>query len=45
MKVISLVRLDTDWYASAKAGLENFEPRISVDGVLIMDDYGQYVGQ
>ena len=45
IKVISLVRLDTDWYASAKAGLENFEPRISVGGVLIMDDYGHYVGQ
>ena len=45
IKVISLARLDTDWYASAKAGLENFEPRISVGGVLIMDDYGHYVGQ
>jgi O-methyltransferase len=42
---LSLLRLDTDWYASAKAGLETFWPRLSRKGILIIDDYGHYRGQ
>lgn len=41
----SMVRLDTDWYASAKISLETFWPRLSRGGVLIVDDYGHYRGQ
>jgi hypothetical protein len=42
---ISLLRLDTDWYASAKVSLEVFWPRLVIGGVLIVDDYGHYKGQ
>jgi Macrocin-O-methyltransferase (TylF) len=42
---IALLRLDTDWYASTKAGLEHLYPRLVSGGVLILDDYGHYKGQ
>jgi hypothetical protein len=42
---LSLVRLDTDWYESAKVALEAFWPRLSQGGVMIVDDYGHYQGQ
>jgi O-methyltransferase len=41
----AVVRLDTDWYASAKVALETLWPRLSYKGILIMDDYGHYPGQ
>ena len=44
-KALSLVRLDTDWHASTKVGLEEFWPKISNGGMLIVDDYGHYKGQ
>jgi hypothetical protein len=43
-KKISLLRLDTDWYESTKAELEILYPRLSVGGVLIIDDYGHWAG-
>ncbi|MGE5537338.1 MAG: TylF/MycF/NovP-related O-methyltransferase [Gemmatimonas sp.] len=42
---ISLLRLDTDWYQSTKITLEICYPRLSPNGVLIIDDYGHYRGQ
>jgi len=42
---LSLVRLDTDWYASAKVELETFWPRLSRRGIMIVDDYGHYPSQ
>jgi hypothetical protein len=41
---ISLLRLDTDWYASTKAGLDVLYPRLVVGGVCILDDYGHWRG-
>lgn len=41
---LSLLRLDTDWYASTRHSLEHLYPRLSVGGVLIVDDYGHYEG-
>lgn len=41
---IALLRLDTDWYSSTKHELQHLYPRISVGGVLILDDYGHYEG-
>lgn len=41
---ISVLRLDTDWYASTKLELEILYPRLSVGGALIIDDYGCYRG-
>ena len=41
---ISLLRLDTDWYSSTKHEIEHLYPRLSVHGVLILDDYGHYRG-
>jgi O-methyltransferase len=41
---IALLRLDTDWYASTKHELENLYPRLARDGVLILDDYGHWLG-
>jgi hypothetical protein len=44
-EMLSLARLDTDWYASAKVGLECCWPRLQRGGILIVDDYGHYRGQ
>jgi len=41
---ISLLRLDTDWYASTHHELVHLHPRLSPAGVLIVDDYGHWQG-
>jgi O-methyltransferase len=41
---ISLLRLDTDWYESTKHELIHLFPRISRNGILIIDDYGDWAG-
>lgn len=41
---ISLLRLDTDWYASTKKELEVLYPRLVTGGVCIIDDYGHWAG-
>lgn len=43
-KKISILRLDTDWYASTKIELEILYPRLVKGGVLILDDYGHWRG-
>jgi O-methyltransferase len=42
--VISVLRLDTDWYASTKHELEHLFPRLSAAGVILIDDYGHWKG-
>ena len=41
---IALLRLDTDWYSSTKHEMEHLYPKLSPQGILILDDYGQYQG-
>jgi hypothetical protein len=41
---IALLRLDTDWYESTKHELEHLFPRLTKGGVLIIDDYGDWLG-
>lgn len=41
---ISILRLDTDWYASTLHELEHLYPRLSPGGVLLLDDYGWWQG-
>lgn len=41
---IAVLRLDTDWYQSTKHELVHLYPRLSVGGVLIVDDYGHWEG-
>lgn len=41
---ISILRLDTDWYDSTKHELEHLFPRLSNNGILIIDDYGAWTG-
>ena len=41
---IAILRLDTDWYESTKAELEILFPRLSKNGILIIDDYGHWKG-
>jgi hypothetical protein len=41
---IALCRLDTDYYASTKHELEHLYPRIVSGGVLVVDDYGHFLG-
>lgn len=43
-KGIALLRLDTDWYASTKHEMEHLFPRLSSNGILILDDYGHLKG-
>ncbi len=42
--IISLLRLDTDWYESTKVELEILYPRLQKNGVLLLDDYGYWEG-
>jgi Macrocin-O-methyltransferase (TylF) len=41
---IALLRLDTDWYSSTKHEMKHLYPKLSPQGVLILDDYGHYQG-
>lgn len=41
---ISVLRLDTDWYASTRHELEHLYPRLVSGGVLLLDDYGYWDG-
>jgi Macrocin-O-methyltransferase (TylF) len=41
---IALLRLDTDWYSSTKHEMEHLYPKLSPQGILILDDYGHYQG-
>lgn len=41
---ISVLRLDTDWYESTKHELIHLFPRLVKGGVLIIDDYGHWLG-
>ena len=41
---IAVLRLDTDWYESTRMELETLYPRLSVDGVIMIDDYGHWTG-
>lgn len=43
-ELISILRLDTDWYESTKTELEVLYPNLSERGVLIVDDYGHWEG-
>ena len=42
--LISVLRLDTDWYDSTRKELQTLYPVISDRGVLIVDDYGDWEG-
>ena len=42
--LISLLRLDTDWYESTKHELIHLYPLLEKHGVLIVDDYGAWQG-
>lgn len=41
---ISILRLDTDWYASTIHELDHLYDRLTPGGVLIIDDYGYWRG-
>lgn len=41
---ISVLRLDTDWYESTKAELEKLYPKLSINGIIILDDHGHWLG-
>lgn len=41
---ISLLRLDTDWYESTKLELEILFPKVTQNGLIIIDDYGHWEG-
>jgi hypothetical protein len=39
-----MLRLDTDWYESTRHELVHLYPRLSRNGVLLIDDYGHWQG-
>ena len=41
---ISLLRLDTDWYESTKIEMETLFPKLQENGILLIDDYGDWEG-
>ena len=41
---IAVLRLDGDWYESIKVCLETLYDKVVVGGVIILDDYGHWVG-
>lgn len=42
--VISILRLDTDFYESTAHEMQHLYPRLSNKGILIVDDYGHFRG-
>ena len=44
LDAISFLRLDTDWYESTKIELKYLWPLLTVNGVLVVDDYGHWQG-
>jgi len=43
-KQISVLRLDVDWYAPTLFSLNLLYPRLSIGGILIVDDFGHHSG-
>jgi O-methyltransferase len=41
---IAVLRLDTDWYESTRHELMHLYPKLSIGGILIVDDYGHWEG-
>jgi O-methyltransferase len=41
---IAILRLDGDWYASTKVCLDYLFDKVEKGGIVIIDDYGTYVG-
>lgn len=41
---ICFLRLDTDWYESIKVELQSLYPRLNKNGVIMIDDYGYFLG-
>jgi len=41
---IAILRLDTDWYQSTRHELMHLYPKLSIGGILIVDDYGHWEG-
>jgi hypothetical protein len=41
---VAFLFLDTDWYASIKAGLKRFLPMMSAGGIVLVDDYYTFSG-
>ena len=41
---LALVRLDTDYYSSTAHEMQHLYGRISPGGILIIDDYGKFIG-
>ncbi|MEO1650152.1 MAG: TylF/MycF/NovP-related O-methyltransferase [Pseudomonadota bacterium] len=41
---IAILRLDTDFYDSTRAELEQLYPRLNTHGIMIVDDYGHWNG-
>ncbi|TVQ87949.1 MAG: macrocin O-methyltransferase [Bacteroidetes bacterium] len=41
---ISLLHLDTDWYESTKHELQFLYPKLVLNGILLIDDYGHWEG-
>jgi O-methyltransferase len=41
---IAILRVDVDWYKPTLHALTHLYPRLSLGGVLILDDYGSFLG-
>jgi len=44
MGKIAILRLDGDWYESTKVCLDKLYSKVIVGGIIIIDDYGHWVG-
>ena len=44
MEMLSVLRLDTDYYESTAWEMKVLWPKLSVGGVMLIDDYGQFFG-
>jgi O-methyltransferase len=41
---VSLLHIDADWYESVLLALTTFYPRVSIGGIIVLDDFGYWEG-
>ena len=44
LQSLALLRLNVDWYDNTKSGLQKLQPKVVHKGMVVIDDYGYWLG-